>query len=72
MRIKKRSTKRNVDMAKLSEEIIKFRKENNISMEEFSEKIGLSLSTVFRVENKKISSIYCPTKRAFQNYGFKL
>lgn len=72
MRIKKRTLKRDIDMARLSEKIIEYRRNNNVSMGEFAELSGISLRTVFKVENRLLSTIYRNTRRSFQNIGFEI
>ncbi len=72
MRIKKRTFGRDIDMAKLAEKIIDYRRRNNLSMAELAEKAGISIWTVCRLENQRRSTIYGGTRTAFENLGFDI
>lgn len=72
MRLKRRTIKKITDMAKLAETIVNYRIAHNVSMVELSEMTGISLKTLFYLENRKRTAIYEKTRILLDKFGFAL
>lgn len=70
--LKKGKPKFQVDMQKVSDELIRYRTENQMSINELGRILGINIGTLSRWENKKWKNLHRKSYEALLKFGLNI